>query len=68
MTIPPLGRAGRSGHLPLHGCPRAAAGFTLVELLIALAIGAILLLLALPSYRAWIADVEVRHHVQALVE
>ncbi len=67
MTIPCLARACLPGSSAQHRAA-SAAGFTVVELMIALAIGAVLLLMAVPSYRAWIADVEVRHHVQALVE
>lgn len=44
-----------------------AGGLTLLELLAALAIAALLLLLSLPAYRAWIADLEVRDRVEALV-
>jgi type IV fimbrial biogenesis protein FimT len=50
------------------GRPLAAAGVTLIEMLVALAIGGILLVLAVPGYRAWIADMEVRDRVEALVE
>lgn len=44
----------------------AAPGFTVLELLIALAIGGILLVLALPTYRAWIDDLEMREEVRRL--
>jgi type IV fimbrial biogenesis protein FimT len=43
-------------------------GFTLLELLASLAIGATLVVLAAPSYRAWIAEMELRDRVEALVE
>jgi type IV fimbrial biogenesis protein FimT len=46
---------------------RRTAGFTLVEMLVALAIFAILLVVALPSYHAWIADAELREEVATLV-
>jgi type IV fimbrial biogenesis protein FimT len=49
-----------------HHC-RFVAGFTLLDLLIAIAIGAVLVLMAVPSYRAWIADIELRDRVEALV-
>jgi type IV fimbrial biogenesis protein FimT len=44
-----------------------ARGFTLVELMVALAIAGMLLLLVPGLYRAWIADVELRNRVDALV-
>jgi type IV fimbrial biogenesis protein FimT len=47
--------------------PSGRAGFTLVELLVSLVIGAGLLLFGLPSYREWIADAELRDRVAALV-
>lgn len=43
-------------------------GFTVLELLVALAIGAALLLLGIPGYGAWIAEMELRDRVAALVE
>src|SRR5215218_5588805 len=42
------------------------AGFTLVEILTALALGGVLLMLALPGYRAWVADLEMREEVGRL--
>jgi type IV fimbrial biogenesis protein FimT len=39
---------------------KARAGFTLIELMVALAIGVILLLLATPGYVRWLADAEVQ--------
>lgn len=50
------------------GRPPVASGLTLLELLIALAIGGILLVLGVAGYRAYIADLEVRDRVEALVE
>ena len=44
-----------------------SGGVTLVEMLVALAIFSTLLLIALPSYHAWIADEELRDEVAALV-
>ena len=44
-----------------------AVGLTLLELLAALAIAALLLVLSVPAYRAWIADLELRDRVEALV-
>ena len=46
---------------------RVGSGLTLLELLIGLTIGALLMLLAGPGYRRWIADAEVRDRVEALV-
>ncbi|MFO1324994.1 MAG: GspH/FimT family pseudopilin [Burkholderiales bacterium] len=46
---------------------RRCRGMTLPEILVALAIGAALLLLAVPLYRDWIADAELRDRVEALV-
>jgi len=45
----------------------ACRGLTFLELVIALAIASVLFTLALPLYRDWIADVELRHRVEALV-
>ena len=41
-------------------------GVTLVELVVALAIAALLLVIALPVYGDWIADYQVRNHAEAL--
>lgn len=49
------------------GRPNAGPGLTLLELLTALAIGSVLLLIAVPSYRAWIAELQMRDRVEALV-
>ena len=45
----------------------AARGLTLLELMTALAIGSAFLVVAVPSYRAWVADLEVRDRIEALV-
>jgi type IV fimbrial biogenesis protein FimT len=42
-------------------------GLTLLEVLIALAVGTALLVVAVPSYRAWVADLEMRDRIEALV-
>ena len=44
-----------------------AAGFTLTELLIGLAIMALLTVLALPSYTLWIADAQIRAAAESIV-
>jgi type IV fimbrial biogenesis protein FimT len=41
-------------------------GFTLVELLIGLAIAALLVMLALPSYGLWIADAQIRNAAESI--
>lgn len=43
-------------------------GFTLLELLVALAIAVILLVLAAPSYGLWLADAEIRTAAQNLAD
>ena len=43
-----------------------AAGFTLVELCVALAILALLTLAALPAYRTWIAEEQLMNHARRL--
>ena len=45
--------------------PRTA-GFTLVELMIGLAIAALLVVLALPSYQVWIADAQIRNAAESI--
>jgi type IV fimbrial biogenesis protein FimT len=47
--------------------PTAAPGLTLLELLTSLALGGVLLALGLPAYRAWVADLEMRDRIEALV-
>jgi type IV fimbrial biogenesis protein FimT len=46
--------------------PRTS-GFTLIELMVALAIGALLLMLALPGYTLWIADGQIRNAAESIV-
>ncbi|MFO1412492.1 MAG: GspH/FimT family pseudopilin [Burkholderiales bacterium] len=48
----------------MHARPQ---GLTLLDLLVALAIGGLLVALGVPGYRAWIADLELRDRVEALV-
>lgn len=45
---------------------RFANGVTLIELMIGLAIGAVLLLIGIPSYYAWIADEQLMNHARLL--
>ena len=49
-----------------RGPARRATAFTLVEMLLGLAIAALLVALALPFYGDWIADYQVLNHAQAL--
>lgn len=42
-------------------------GFTLVELIFALAIVALLMLLGLPSYQAWIQNVKIRNTAESIL-
>jgi type IV fimbrial biogenesis protein FimT len=46
----------------------AAVGFTVLEFLVALAIGALLLVMGVPAYRAWIDDFEMRDEVRRLTD
>ena len=48
--------------------PRRALGTTMIELAVALGIAGTLLFIGFPAYRAWIADMEMRDCIQALVE
>ena len=43
-----------------------AAGFTLIELMIGLAIAGLLLVLAMPSYSVWIADGQIRNAAESI--
>lgn len=47
---------------------RRPLGLTLLDLLVSLAIAALLVGVGLPGYRAWIAEMELRDRVEALVE
>lgn len=47
---------------------RRPLGLTLLDLLVSLAIAALLLGLGVPGYRTWIAEMELRDRVEALVE
>ena len=43
-----------------------SAGFTLVELLIGLAIAALLVMLAMPGYSTWVADAQIRNAAESI--
>ena len=47
---------------------RAQSGFTLVELLVALSIAALLLVLAVPVYTTWVADTQLLSSAQSVAE
>src|SRR4051812_26440164 len=55
-------RIRRGGRMPTR-----VEGFTLIELLVTFVIAGLLLVLATPAYHAWIADMELRDRVEALV-
>lgn len=44
----------------------AQSGVTLIEMMVALAIAALLVTLAIPSYTAWIADSQIRNAAESL--
>lgn len=46
--------------------PTRTAGFSLVELMIGLAIAALLVVLALPNYQVWIADSQIRNAAESI--
>ncbi len=60
----PAARAPRDDARRSAAC--AAPGFTLAELLVGVALGALLLAMALPGYRAWIADEQLMNHARLL--
>jgi len=45
---------------------RLRRGFTLVELLVAMAIGLLLLLMAMPGYVRWVADAEILNGAESI--
>ena len=56
-------------HAPIAAAmSRRPLGLSLLDLLIGLAVAALLLALGAPGYRAWIAEMELRDRVEALVE
>jgi type IV fimbrial biogenesis protein FimT len=46
----------------------STAGFTLVELMIGLAVAAILVVLAIPAYQVWIADAQIRNGAESVAD
>jgi type IV fimbrial biogenesis protein FimT len=58
----------RSGETERHQCAGKGAGFSLVELLIALAIFGLLIGLGVPSYGHWIASRQLANHAEYLAE
>jgi len=60
-------RFDRSPHSPSQWTPAKFAAFTLIELMIALAIAAILLAAAAPNTRAFLAAAELRERSEALM-
>jgi len=48
--------------------PHRAAGFTLVELMIGIAIAALLVVLAIPSYQVWVADAQIRNAAESIAD
>ena len=58
--------AASRSHAPRPPRGRGAHGWTQAELLVAMAIGAMLLTLALPHYRTWLAAYELRNAAEQL--
>lgn len=61
-------RTAAANALQRHGIRGFPSGFTLIEAMIGLVIGAILLVLAVPNYREWIADEQLMSHARLLAE
>jgi len=51
----------------LHCSGHGARGFTLIELVVAMVISALLLAIAMPSYRTWVQNAQVRGVAEALL-
>ena len=51
-----------------RSAPRASRGLTLIELMVTIAIGTILALMALPMYSSWIASQQVRAATESVFE
>ena len=63
QSFPPARAPGNDALLP---CTGPASGYTLAELLAGMAVAALLLVMALPGYRAWIADEQLLNHARLL--
>ena len=63
QSFPPARAPGNDALLP---CTGPASGYTLAELLAGMALAALLLVMALPGYRAWIADEQLLNHARLL--
>lgn len=48
-------------------CLRAKAGFTLIELMIALAVSSILMLMAVPNYQRWVKNSKIRSVAESVL-
>ena len=59
-------RTARSPRNPRRHSAGAAPGYSLAELLVAVAIGALLIAMAVPGYREWIADEQLMNHARLL--
>ena len=67
MSRPSAGSARRAGTADVMAARRACAGFTLIELMVALAIAALLLLIGLPSFTTFLRNSEIRSTSESLV-
>jgi general secretion pathway protein G len=56
------------GGVGSHRCTQCGLGFTLIELLVALAIGAILVAVAVPSYLSYVQSLKVNVATQDILE
>jgi type IV fimbrial biogenesis protein FimT len=63
-AVPGAGPRARTAQLPPRDSPMA--GFTLVELMVVVAIGALLLAAAVPAWGDWLATTELANHAHRL--
>ena len=68
MQLADHGRRAAARASQRHGIRGFPAGFTLIEVMIGLVIAGILLVLAVPNYREWIADEQLMSHARLLAE
>ena len=47
--------------------PKKVSGFTLIELMLAIAVLVILLTLAMPSFRTWMQNIQIRNATEAIL-